>query len=753
MKEENLESKVVRNSILNNLKKIITVGFNYPFNSVATITFLGGIGGWLFSNFNTFNFGDYIVYYQNQNMNDLKLVLPGMFLGYIASTTLKKLNKRDIITIPYLKNKLKAKDIITYPSQLVIENPTTTALTTSAIITQSFFPDIPFSEKAATFSTLSFFTESYLKLLRTKNRIKRSKIKPANNSILKYTDKVLEYPGLVAATASITSVIYKLYYNNTQEFLSRYPITIKQHLSFQLENNLLAPGLIGIGCGVLAGTSTILLASFLHSRSIENTKNSIKANTARILGKKDLELIIRESMNLDDGPTKTKNLVRMGNIHLKNKNKEKAMEYYRDAIKSLFREPYYDNYELLRSVFTTDVFARIKNITSTENNLETAIVLMLNGDIESSEKLLIEERDNNRGNTEETAKLNYLLLLSSRYSKNSELFNKSIMDIYTNIMNNNPLKIGKSKATIVTPSGNFLGRELVLKFGDYNQLIKECRLTKEIIEYISESKDPRFLSPYPIAVMELKPTEENPINGVYFMDYELGETLKQRLLTNPEGSKKNLDDIADFLAFIHANIDTDLIEQSRDHKKEIMSRLNSINIDKILLEKIKIAIDPFVESLKDSEIIYDKDAHSDNWLVTDDNKIVVLDCENRIKNQRERDIANLTDTWNLFTEEGKEYILRRSNESYQKYKGIKINYMKSKITYHHAVIIKALEDIPQLYQRKDLERMDAIIQNAYSSINALKRDHKSEIKSNYLKIQLMETSLRQLEFYLKNNPV
>lgn len=717
------------------------------------------------------------------NLENCKYVIPGAFAGYLISSLWKKGQRNIYTSPPEINKKTKLKDIPGIISDFLIENPLTTALTVNLPLTNIVLPNSSLYEQTVFYSTMSFITESTLKVLRTEKRIKVSKEYNKNesnkNKKLNYSDKaskqldkVLEHPGLIALTVGITRAS-QVYYNLSELH------NVQKYSHFQ-ESKILSLSLYsGIGFGLMAGLGCILLGGVLHSESRKNIYSNLKIFREKNL---DAKLKMREELKLNEGPIKTGNLVKIGNLYLKKGEKENALLHYKKAIKSLLKETHYNNYELLASAFSTDIFSRLKrnlgqinNQTNNEtNNLDTAIICLANGNLEQSRKLLLKEKEKilnsllevGNNHCEELSKIDYqidyFLFLAARYSNNQNLVNSTAIDFLNNLREDNLKEIGTGKAKIVTPVGNFLDHEIVIKFGNYKSLKKEFDMTKLIARYIAISKDQRFSAIYPLAVLSYELPENPEITGAYVMDYEMGETFAKKLAKDSKDSKdhssakRNLNDIADFLAYIHASVPLDLIEETRDHEKEISKRLNNLKkpvIPKNLQERIKSSLDIFLEPLKDSEIIYDKDAHSDNWMITKDNNVVVIDCENRVRNNRERDIANLTDTWDFFTEDEKQSILGRVNQSYSDYTGIKIDAKKSRYAYLNSVVIKALEDIPPLREREDFVRLNAVIKNAYSAISNLKKEFPRKYAKNFNKINLMQYAIEKLEIHLKNNTI
>lgn len=690
---------------------------------------------------------------QKINLENYRYIAPGAFAGYLISTLWKKSQRNIYITLPEINKKTKLKDIPRITSNFLIENPLATSLALNLPLTQLTIYNQPLDEKIIFYSTMSFLTESVLRVLRIEKRIKVSKESNKNKKV-NYLDKILEHPGLIALTVGLARAAQVFYTLNEVHNVQRYS-------HFQ-ESKVLSLSLYsGIGFGLIAGLSCILLGGISHSESRKNIKSSWDIVRTKLPFSKYSELELRESLEkssaLNEGPIKTKNLVRIGNIYTKKGEKAKASIIYKEAIKSLLRETHYNNYELLASAFSTDIISRVKRTLNTKNynSLETSIICLANGNLELSREILLEERFKAKSE-EEFTQINYLLFLAARYSNNQNLVDQTAVDFLNNLAENILEEIGTGKSKVITPVRDFLNHEIVIKLGNYESLKKEFDMTKTIAQYVALSRDQRFSTIYPLSILSYKHPQNPEINGIYLMDYEMGETLAKKLIIDSSGAKRNLNDVADFLAYIHASIPLDLIQETRNHGEEISKRLSSLKkpiIPKHLQERIKSSLDVFLEPLKDSEIIYDKDAHSDNWMLTNHNRIVVLDCENRVKNNRERDIANLTDTWNFFTEAEKQSILERVNQSYSDYTGIKIDAKKSRYAYLNSVVIKALEDIPSLSERKDFVRLNAVINNAYSAISNIKKEFSREYSKCFTKINLMLYSIEKLEIHLKNNTI
>ena len=105
-------------------------------------------------------------------------------------------------------------------------------------------------------------------------------------------------------------------------------------------------------------------------------------------------------------------------------------------------------------------------------------------------------------------------------------------------------------------------------------------------------------------------------------------------------------DTAHCLGLIHAKMPTDGYAK-KDHKEYLIKKLENAPLPDNLKQEIKEAMDPFYALLPE-DCVFDKDAHSDNFLGDEQRKIIILDAEGRGITSPAFELAKLVYRNNVF---------------------------------------------------------------------------------------------------------
>lgn len=137
----------------------------------------------------------------------------------------------------------------------------------------------------------------------------------------------------------------------------------------------------------------------------------------------------------------------------------------------------------------------------------------------------------------------------------------------------------------------------------------------------------KFLTPIPLGILSLDKTE------LYVMRRAAGRNLSVLIKQNDSHCDTAIQNTIEFLALYHAW--NSGFEEDRDETmQETMNRLNRLrravqknHLKDSLVDEILNLIEPLFKIIELLPIVEKKDAHPDNWIVTNQNEIVMIDLE------------------------------------------------------------------------------------------------------------------------------
>ena len=131
---------------------------------------------------------------------------------------------------------------------------------------------------------------------------------------------------------------------------------------------------------------------------------------------------------------------------------------------------------------------------------------------------------------------------------------------------------------------------------------------------------------------------------------------------------------ADFLALIHARMPLEGLEPV-DIAGYIDNKLSNpdMELSSDLAEALRYGINPALDNLSQEHFVFNKDAHPEQWIITETGKIIALDWENKGLVPMQFDLANLLEYGDCVDQEDKHGIISKYIESFNGYsKGHKI---------------------------------------------------------------------------------
>ena len=173
--------------------------------------------------------------------------------------------------------------------------------------------------------------------------------------------------------------------------------------------------------------------------------------------------------------------------------------------------------------------------------------------------------------------------------------------------------------------------------------------------------------------------DENPaLTGWYYaMSQKHGRTLEQVLHTNRNKEERTriMKDIVDYLAFIHANIPVSPekfnLNEGRENVVEGLDKLVQMGLDETSVCVVLGCYDKLMPSiLSKCNLVFNKDAHAKNWIVTSNHDIVAVDFGEGIIPQA-YDLVKLVGTRG-YSDEQENELLELYVDSFNRYSGRKI---------------------------------------------------------------------------------
>ncbi|MBW3001726.1 aminoglycoside phosphotransferase family protein [Candidatus Woesearchaeota archaeon] len=301
-------------------------------------------------------------------------------------------------------------------------------------------------------------------------------------------------------------------------------------------------------------------------------------------------------------------------------------------------------------------------------------------------------------------------------------------------------RISETKNPVRQLKGRFLSKTILFKDKKNKS---DLEAEKALNEYLALRLPDKF------SVAEPFYTTEEPIDGLhtYAMRFLPGETFLEKLKKYDYSA---LEDIIDCLAFIHAKVPEDMVSKGRVRlglklKHKLVD--SDLDISRALARKIVQNYRPVFNCFQDARFVYNKDAHPENWLITDD-KIIVLDCENDFLVPLQFDLVNLLEYSDLLPDKVKDKAIDKYLDSYKKYTGIDLDKKEFRLIYFNSVITRAISlcSAWSSNDRKSLHsQRPVVLDNAIHAIARLKQDHKDYCRKYHSYYIALEESLAEIK--------
>lgn len=307
----------------------------------------------------------------------------------------------------------------------------------------------------------------------------------------------------------------------------------------------------------------------------------------------------------------------------------------------------------------------------------------------------------------------------------------------------------KLKYSIITESNSdvyrldpknhkFLSNFFVFKANkDIKVLEDEAAKTKELEELVKDAEEFGTAKSFHLS--------EN-IDGRYFYvtRYSDGKTLSES--DDIEDYKK----AAKYLGLIHKEMRSDngQVTTRNDFTKRIEESFSESEKERIITN-----IDVVYDSIN-GDLVFNKDSHGDNWIITGEEKVIAIDIEDKGYVNQFTDLIKISEYTNLY---GKDYDKRKQiwDSYFEGYGKKQLSQKEIELSCLNATILKAFtfysyakdkESETQHPFRKDAQRN--IVDNAISSIERIKEKYSTDYsKSDWKKYRILQETLSSLKIH------
>jgi tetratricopeptide (TPR) repeat protein len=195
---------------------------------------------------------------------------------------------------------------------------------------------------------------------------------------------------------------------------------------------------------------------------------------------------------------------------------------------------------------------------------------------------------------------------------------------------------GKSKVYIVEDPHGLISTTYVFKPGDNPKkplpdrgllrLREEQERTLKMNQYLVQIGAEKFLVPTPIRIFSMDEAK------IYVMRRATGQNLSNLILYGPDRyCEEAIRNTIEFLALYHAwhpvpqENKEQVVEESRNRLNNLKQVIEAVGLP--IGDKIINVTEPIFEIMKQLPLVEKRDAHPDNWIVTNEGKIVMIDLE------------------------------------------------------------------------------------------------------------------------------
>lgn len=288
---------------------------------------------------------------------------------------------------------------------------------------------------------------------------------------------------------------------------------------------------------------------------------------------------------------------------------------------------------------------------------------------------------------------------------------KDALNVYTTNQEWAIRQISESANFVCGSMDNYglLENTLIFKQGEPEKLDLEIKVTNNLRSFLNELSDGTYIAPKPIGIIKHEDKKNPKLSGSYYaMSRKQGFTLEEILYNKrkTEGKKSEiLMRVVDYLAFIHAKLPSD--EQPQDYRFKVGEKLDKLEnlsfIDSLTKKQITDNYSPIIESFQGATLVFNKDAHPGNWIITSNGGLCGIDFEDRGLVPMEFDLVNLMEYGDYFDNDEKDRCLESYVSAFRSYKN-EDSFEVSKLRYLNALVHRGISFVTA-WSSPDMEGM------------------------------------------------
>lgn len=300
-------------------------------------------------------------------------------------------------------------------------------------------------------------------------------------------------------------------------------------------------------------------------------------------------------------------------------------------------------------------------------------------------------------------------------------------------------EVGETKNKVYISSFDKVNRIFVIKENKNRKILKDEKLITSLLnEELKIANQNDFVLPHTSAIRK---SPGNDDSYVYLIDFINGNTLLEQIKNSHLQLEQILTNTIKFLSFIHDKLKPDKFNLKRiDCLEHIKNKLKSYNLGG-LEDKLINNLNPVLESFDDSNWVFNKDAHPENWIILKDKRICAIDFENKGLVPAEFDLANLLDYLPHFSDKEKDILIKKYNEFSNSTKISRLNYLNAVVYRGFCLYLEWSSP-----KRKAMySKREEILKNINRAVKRIKKEEASYYKKHKNNYDNLEYILRNLK--------
>jgi len=312
-----------------------------------------------------------------------------------------------------------------------------------------------------------------------------------------------------------------------------------------------------------------------------------------------------------------------------------------------------------------------------------------------------------------------------------------------------PIRSTKNPAfKVVDQQSNWLNRLLILKGSDdYDSLKTEMDNSTQLAQRLDSNI---YCTTTPLGIVENKIDDSLP-KFLYVMERDRGDSLMTVLEEGRPDANLQLARAVDFLAYYHA--ETPIQAEPLNYKDSLESRLFA-NLHERVKSSVKTVVkhlNPLITDLNRTATVANKDAHPNNFRVTPDGRLMIIDTEKSYGTSQLIDVANLLEYSGTLSFQEKMDSLDSYVEEFNSHSEKKIEMgPELRRKYLNAVIYRSLSYLGYLESKPSEVKYELNwVESGLDAINRLKDDFKKYYDNHQWDYTVLQSFLSRMHAALE----